>query len=173
MYREFRNAANMTRENASEEIGVAERTLAKYESGEIIPDAGKVLKMSQVYKDLELTHWYCRNTCPIGRAFKYEVLDNVSEDPLHVLTKLEEEMTEALNEITRARMALINSQKESGWCQNTMATVSVFFREMLDVDHVIEKIKMKWGRKLDLRKFIADHNKKCLEKGYFKNKKGA
>ncbi|MEZ2661266.1 helix-turn-helix domain-containing protein [Aneurinibacillus aneurinilyticus] len=173
MYREYRNAARMTIESASEEIGVAPRTLAKYESGEIIPDAEKVFKMSEAYSDPEITHWYCRNACAIGRAFKYEVLDNVSEDSLHMLEKLEEETEEMLSQIKQARRALINSRKESGWCSETMISVGIWFREMLDVDHVIEKIKMEWGRKLDLRKFVSDHNKKCADKGYFKKKRGA
>lgn len=173
MYRECRNAACMTLERASEEIGIAPRTLAKYESGEIVPDAGKVLRMSQVYQDPEVTNWYCRNACSIGQAFKYEVLNNVSEDSLHMLEKLEEETEEMLGKIKQARRALINSQKESSWCKDTIAAVSGWFREMIDVDHVIEKIKMEFGRKLDIRQLISEHNRKCEDRGYFKRRKGA
>jgi transcriptional regulator with XRE-family HTH domain len=170
MYRECRNAACMTVERASEEVGVAPRTLAKYESGEIVPDAEKVFRMSQIYNDPELAHWYCRTHCAIGRAFNYEILNAVSDDPLHMLEKLEEETEEMLAKIKQARRALVNKDDEMHWCEKTIADVTVWLKEAFDVDHVIQKIKIKFGRVLDIRKLISEHNKKCEERGYFRRK---
>lgn len=166
MYRKCRNEANMTIERASEEIGVAPRTLAKYESGEIVPDAEKVLTMSRLYNEPEMTHWHCRTHCEIGRAFNYEILDAVSDNPLHMLEKLEEETEEMLAKIKQARRALINKDDDSNWCTKTVETVTGWVREMFDVDHTIQKIKIEFGRILDMSRLVYEHNQKCEERGY-------
>jgi transcriptional regulator with XRE-family HTH domain len=170
MYRECRNGAGFSIESASEAIGVAPRTLSAYEAGDIIPDAEKAMKMSKAYGRPDLAQWHCRNACAIGRAYHYELLDGVSDDPLHMLEKLEEETEEMLDKIKQARRALINSQKTS-WCDKTISTVTSWVREMFDVEHTIEKIKVEFGRILDMRTLVSEHNQKCLERGYIRKER--
>lgn len=173
MFRECRNRAGFTAETAAERLDFSERSLRAYEAGETVPDAKRTMLMCQLYNDPELAQWYCRTHCAIGRDFNYEILNAVSDDPLHMLEKLEEETAEMLGKIKQARRALINKGDEKSWCDKTVADVTVWLKEAFDVDHVLEKIKIKFGRALDIRKLVSEHNKKCEDRGYFKRKKGA
>ncbi|MED0681379.1 hypothetical protein P4T20_19180, partial [Aneurinibacillus thermoaerophilus] len=113
---------------------------------------------------------YCRTHCAIGRAFNYEILNAVSDDPLHMFEKLEEETEEMLAKIKKTRRVLMNTGQKKSWCESTVETVTDWLREAFDVAHVIQKIKIEFGRFLDIRKLVNEHNKKCEQRGYFKRK---
>lgn len=73
MLRAARNAASLSREEASHRLFIGSRTLADYESGRTIapPDVAK--RMAEVYDEPTLTADYCSNICPIGQALAHSV----------------------------------------------------------------------------------------------------
>ena len=65
----FNNRLN-SRANAADMIGVSESSLSDYELGltKVVPN-DKVMLMAELYGDPELTAWYCKNICPIGKDY--------------------------------------------------------------------------------------------------------
>lgn len=76
MYREARESAGISREEAAFRLCIGTRTLAYYEVGERMPAPDVVLKMCQTYRKPELTLRYCRK-CPIGEIYSYDWLNNI------------------------------------------------------------------------------------------------
>lgn len=138
-YREGRKFAGLTIEESAFRFHIAPRTLSKYESGDIVPPPEVVLQMSREYRQPEMTLRYCHENCAIGKAYGYEVLDAVDTNPVTVLAKLMDEMSEAQDMLGRAMGLAINkkaatsSRIRSGksspgryWSFSTWSTISRF-----------------------------------------------
>ena len=71
MLKTARNAASLSREEASHRLFVGSRTLADYESGRTIvpPDVAK--RMAEVYEEPTLPADYCAQVCPIGQVLAH------------------------------------------------------------------------------------------------------
>ena len=94
VYKDARLEKGLTLEKAAELIHCTSRTVWAFEN-EKNPDAYYVSMMAKIYDKPELTLFYCKNNCPIGRDFSYELLDNIDLNITTILSKLNIEMKEA------------------------------------------------------------------------------
>ena len=67
MYRLARLLSNLTLEEAAELIPCGARSIWRYEKGEKTPLPDIVQRMSEVYNCADLSGWYCKNVCQIGK----------------------------------------------------------------------------------------------------------
>ena len=71
----------LSREGASEELGIDRSRLARIELGSKNPFPDEVLMMSEIYGAPELKNYYCKHMCALGKDFpevKSEGLDRIS-----------------------------------------------------------------------------------------------
>lgn len=73
IYKLARIAAGITQLETLDKIHIAQRTLARIESGETIPDPEIVLAMEDRYGDTKLSARHCAEVCPIGLKYCNEV----------------------------------------------------------------------------------------------------
>ena len=66
LYTASRCRVDMTRFDASLDLHLSDRTLARYELDEAVPPPGVVQAMGQLYKDPLLPVRYCTEVCPLG-----------------------------------------------------------------------------------------------------------
>lgn len=164
VYKDARLAKGLTLEEAAELIHCTSRTVWAFEN-EKNPDAYYVSMMAKTYDKPELTLFYCKNNCPIGRDFSYELLDNIDLNITTILTKLNIEMKEAQGVMNSLISQSINHEFE-----NNMEKFEEDLQELLDVEHNIEILKIKLHQWLDVKKITNIHNEKCIERNYTKKK---
>ena len=68
-YQKCREMREMSREYASEMIGVEPETLGRYERGEVKPSMDKVANMCRVYNMPSLAWWYVKYETALGTFF--------------------------------------------------------------------------------------------------------
>lgn len=80
IYQRSREARELSREAASEAlVHVSPERIEKIESGKSAPHPDEVLGMERVYRNPELSNYYCTHECPIG--MKYEPEASLKELP--------------------------------------------------------------------------------------------
>lgn len=90
MYKEARNKARLSMEEAAFRANIGTRTLAKYEAGKT-PPPDVALKLAEVYEDPDLIASYCSRECPIGRIFRPEVKTvDIAVATLRLLSELKD-----------------------------------------------------------------------------------
>ena len=87
-----RESAGLTREAASERLGlISTDRIYRIENGSL-PDPEEVLKMAEIYKDVSLCNYYCAHECRIGQEYVPEVqikdLPQITLEILATLNKL-------------------------------------------------------------------------------------
>ena len=90
IYQIAREEAGLTREKASETIGIiSESAIEKIEYGQMLPAPDYVLAMAKAYNKPELCNNYCAKECPIGNVYVPEVkTTELSQIVLHLLASL-------------------------------------------------------------------------------------
>jgi Helix-turn-helix. len=166
VYKRARKRARLTIEEAAFRLHVAPRTLAKYEAGENTPPPEVVLAMSREYRAPELVARYCRQNCAIGQAQGYEVLDRVNLDPPSVMLKLMGEMAEAQGVLQKMLELVVNKNRREDFSNEEWTEFVKCFHEFLDVEHNIAILKLSLGAWYDIAELVAQHNRKCIERGY-------
>lgn len=172
MYKQARNDVGLSLEEASFKLHIGRRTLCKYESGETAAPADVVLGMSKLYKAPSMTQIYCREYCPIGQTYSYEVLNNVNLDPASVLLKLMGEMEEAEKVLNKLLALVVNKNQRDDFTPAEWTDFTTYVQEYLDVEHCIEVFKIILGHWCNVADLINQHNQKCITKGYIKKEKG-
>ena len=170
MYKTSRKSANLSIEESAFRLHIAPRTLCKYEAGETVPGPEVVLAMSREYGKPEMTLTYCRENCAIGRAYGYEVLNGVDTSLVTVLAKLGGEIDEARGLLGRAMSLAINRMERDCFTDGEWGEFSGAVLEFMDVEHNIEVLKLALGKMCDVSELVEQHNKKCRDSGYTKQK---
>jgi transcriptional regulator with XRE-family HTH domain len=171
MYREARNHAGLSIERAAEAIHCAPRTLCKYEARETRPSPEIALTMGRAYNAPALTMLYCRRECAIGQAYCYDVLNNVDLSPTGILTKYRHEAKEAHEALEQLTILLLNKHGKTDCTDAELKEIWQWSLEMLDLEHVIETLKLRLCDFLDVAALIEEHNDKCQKKKYVCMKK--
>jgi len=165
IYKKARLKANLTLEKAAELMHCNVRTVWAHEN-EKYPDAYYVSMMAEIYNKPELNQYYCKNHCPIGMKLRYELLDNVDLNVTTVLSKLRVEMIEAQEVMDD----LINLSINDSF-NDDLKLFEKGFQELLDVEHNILTLRLSVNKWIDIKKSIATHNKKCVDRNYTKKEK--
>lgn len=92
VYQLAREELDLSREKASELIGISPSTLEKLENGDTRLQPDHVLAMSEAYGRADLRNYYCSHECPIG-------LKDVPEVEVKDLTRVALEISVALDNI--------------------------------------------------------------------------
>jgi len=167
MYKQTRKQARLSIDEASFQLHIAPRTLCKYEAGESLPSPETALAMGKVYKAPVLTMLYCRKECAIGRSYCYDVLNNVDTSPAAILTKYRQEEREAHEALEHMAELMLNKRGRKECTEVELKELYRWSLEMLDLEHVIETLKLRLWDFLDVADLVKDHNRKCLEKHYY------
>lgn len=173
MYKQARKDAGLSIEEAAFRIHIAPRTLCKYEAVETVPPPEVVLAMAREYKRPEMTQLYCRETCPIGQAYSYEVLNAVNTDLAHIVLKVAEEVEEAKAALDKAMRIVINKRARNDFSDQEWNDFRQAVMEFIDVEHAVEVLKIALGKMTDISAMVAEHNRKCEQKGYVRKEKTA
>lgn len=168
MYRVARESSGLSRARAAEELYICERTLAKIEHGEITPAPEVADRMNEVYGLHHLSMWYCKNECPIGQKYCYEILDNVDLSPMAIFAKYRQESNEAYEALDMLTNLLLNKKDKHNCSEDELNEIRRWGHELLDLEHVIETFKLRLWDFLDVKDLIKEHNEKCFKKGYVK-----
>jgi len=171
MYKQTRKNAKLSIEEAAFQLHIAPRTLCKYEAGESLPRPETAKAMGEVYKTPSLTMLYCRKECAIGRAYCYEVLNNVDLSPIAILTKYRQEEREAHEALKNLAELMLNKHGREDCTEEELRELRRWTLEMLDLEHVIETLKLRLWDFLDVADLVNEHNQKCLEKRYVDERK--
>jgi transcriptional regulator with XRE-family HTH domain len=168
-YKVARKAVGLSIEEAAFRLYIAPRTLQNYEDKNT-PPADVVLKMAKEYHRPELTNLYCRETCPIGQAYSYEVLENIDTSLPAVMIKLHTELEEAREVFNKALRLVVNKRERADFSDKEWSEFCEVIQDFLDVEHVVEVLKLALGRMIDVTQLVSQHNQKCRERGYTKRK---
>jgi transcriptional regulator with XRE-family HTH domain len=140
MFREARNRAGLSREEASFRVHIGSRTLADYEHGVTTPPADVVLRMSEVYEDPGLVAAYCAQCCPIGQVFAHSVPDhgNLCQSVLGLL--------EEHNDVAQIRDNLVRIASDGVIDEDEIPIFKNIMAELLDLEKRIEELKLQAAR---------------------------
>lgn len=171
--REARTGQGMSRASLASKIGLSPRTIEAYEAGKQVPPADVALAISRECRIPWLTQIYCRKYCPIGQKYSYEVLEGVNLDPQSVILKLAGEFDEARAVLGKMEELVINKNSREDFSEAEWREFTRCLAEFLDVEHVVECLKISLGYWTDVGDLIKAHNDKCWQRGYVQKKKTA
>ncbi len=168
MYKWGRKKAGLTIEDAAYKLNVAPRTLAKYEAGSLKPPDEIVVNMNKLYKCPWLTQYHCRKYCAIGMTYGYEIMNNVNLDLPSILLKLKTELEEATLEVSIMLEIAVNKNSRDDFTEDEWEKFIKAVHEFIDVEHVVETLKIALGHWTDVSEIVRSHNEKLYERGYIK-----
>ena len=100
IYMRSREAAGLTRDAASEQLGfISADRIYRIENG-ALPDPEEVLQMAKIYQDMSLCNYYCANECRIGQKY-------VPEIEIKDLSQITVEMLATLNHLNKDKDRLL------------------------------------------------------------------
>jgi len=143
----------------------------EYGQREMTPE--QALQLSRILNRPELTMVYCRKNCAIGRAFCYDILNNVDLSPMAILAKYWQEAKEAQEALDNLTELMLNKAGAQDCTQAELAGIRRWAHELLDLEHVIETLKLRLWDFLDVGELVREHNQKCVERRYYCSKKPA
>lgn len=165
-----RREAGFTQAELARKMHMSLRAYQNMAYGEgITPD--QAMQLSQILNAPALTMVYCRRECSIGRHFCYEILNNVDLSPVAILAKYRQEEKEAHEAFENLLDLLINKSGSEDCTPGQLDEIWRWSLEMLDLEHVIETLKLRLWNFIDVGALVREHNHKCLSKGYYDEKK--
>ena len=166
--KQARRKVGMTLREAGYRLGFSERHIRHLEAGTRPIDANTIVRAADLYDAPHLTVHFCRYSCSIGERYCYEPLNAVDTSPVAILTKYRDEKREVDTVLGGLISAVLNKRdgEDLSPCEKTVFERA--FQELLDVEHVIEVLKLAAARFIDVPGAIAKHNQKCIDSGYVK-----
>lgn len=133
MYKQMRNKAGYSIENAAFRLHIAPRTLAKYEAEDKAPPE-VVLAMAELYNTPHLLHWQCKNNCPIGELLGHEVTKKS-------LTTAVIQFISALNSISAKANELVEIAEDEQITEDEYGRVAEIRPRLSRLEHCILEMK--------------------------------
>ena len=143
-------------------------SLGCYERGVRAPSPDMVVELADIYKEPFLTQRYCKSNCAIGKSYSYEILDNIDLNLSNVALKLLEEHRESHDVLSDVLILITNKKSISDFSYTEMQRLKENVHELLDTEHTIEIFKIALNKFLNMKELIAEHNQKCIDRGYVK-----
>lgn len=144
MFREARNRAGISRDEAAFRLHIGTRTLTNYEHQITVTPPEIALRMQEIYKDPTLTARYCSDYCPIGQVFAHSVPDhgNLCQSVLGLL--------EEHNDVAEIRDSLIEIASDGIIDAHELDVFEDIMDELLDLEKKIEEIKLQAAHMLSI-----------------------
>jgi len=169
--RQARKKAGFTQEQAAKKMFMGLRQYQRLEYGEQEMSPEEAVRLAKILNCHALTMVYCRKHCAVGQRYCYDVLNNVDLSPIAILAKMRQEKQEAAEALEKMAEIMLNKRSADDCSELELQELWRWSLEMLDVEHVIETLKMRlWGF-LDVAALVREHNLKCLERRYVDEKK--
>ncbi len=136
MFRQARNRAGMSRDEAAFRLHIGTRTLTNYEHQITVTPPEIALRMQEIYKDPTLTARYCADYCPIGQIFAHRVPDN--QHLCSVVLGLLKEQADVEN----LREKLIEITADGVIDQDEIPELERILEELMDLEKKIADFKL-------------------------------
>ena len=130
VYLQARNKLNISREAASEMIGISASTLKGIENGTSFPGPDVVYAMSKAYREPELCNYYCSMECPIGMKYVHKVQ---TKD----LTKITLETIDAMNSVNEKIKHFVSITKDGEVSEDELRE---FISMQIDLERVSKSV---------------------------------
>lgn len=138
IYFESREAAGLTRAQASEIIGtMSESRIEKLETGKTAIYPEDVVDMSIAYKKPELCNYYCTHECKIGKTSVPEVSNKLS-----TLSEIVLGMLSALNSLDRQKDRLIDITADGEITDDELPDFVNIQKQLDQIDLTVEALKI-------------------------------
>ncbi len=171
LIQQARKRAGMTQEQTAKAMFVGLRQYQRFEYGEQEMTPEEALRLSKILDFPTFTMAYCRRACAIGKRYCFELLNNVDLSPTGVLTKYRQEEREANEALQHLSEILLNKKCRDDCTEAELGQIWRWSHEMLDVEHVIETLKMQLWDFIDVAALVREHNMKCHDKRYVDREK--
>ena len=148
------------------EIEISTESLGCYERGVRDPSPGMVVELAGIYGEPFLTQRYCKYNCAIGQAYSYEILDSVDLNLSNIALKLLEEHRESHDVLAETLVLITNKRSKLDFTEDEINKLKLNVHELLDTEHTIEIFKIALNKFIDMKEMIAEHNDKCIRRGY-------
>ena len=168
-----RKEAGLTQVELAKQMHMSLRSYQQLESGQRQLIASLALRLAQILRAPGLTMIYCRRSCPIGQAYCYDILNNVDLSPIAILAKYRQEAGEAQEALGNLTELLLNKTGAKDCSQQELAEIRRWAHELLDLEHVIETLKLRLWDFLNVGDLVKEHNQKCFDRQYYCDKKPA
>lgn len=166
-----RERAGLTQEPVARALHMSTSNYRRYENGELPLTTEIVVKLSKILNCPTLTMVWCRKGCDIGRLYCFDILNNVDLSPTAILSKYRQEEREAHAALDEMLDIVLNKRGAADCTDQELAKLWNAAQEMLDMEHVIETLKLRLWNFLNVRDLVHEHNRKCHQKGYVDMKK--
>lgn len=163
-----RKKQGLTQAELARRLHMSLRSYQLLESGQQALTADQAMRLAGALNAPGLTMAYCRAGCPIGQAYSYELLNNVDLSPTAILVKYRQEAREANDALEKLSDLMLNKRMDQDCSEAEMAEIRRQAHELLDLEHVIETLKLQLWKFLDMGELIREHNQKCLDRHYYK-----
>ena len=167
-----RREAGITQAEIAKRLHISLRLYQSIEYGEQLT-ADTALRLSRILRAPGITMSYCRGKCPIGQCLSYELLNNVDLSPVTILAKYKQEEQEAGEAVEALIGFLLNKSGAADCTDEELVAIKTKAGEMLDVEHVIELLKLRLWDFVDVESLMRTHHEKCLQRGYYDTEKPA
>ena len=135
-YQEIREDLNLTREQASELLDfISADRLEKIENQKTPIRPEEVLKMSEVYRRVELCNYYCSHECPIGQRYVPEVENKE-------LSQITLEMLALLNSLDAQKNRLIEITVDGKITKDELKDFNRIKEQLDEMSKTISSLKM-------------------------------
>ncbi len=129
IYQQYRENAGLTREKASEAMGIVSETrIEKIESDKTVPYPDEIMAMAECYKTPDLCNYYCSNECPIGQKYVPQVqakeLTQIVLEVLATLNSLDKDK-DRLIEISADGEVSEEEEKDFGYIKEQLDKISL------------------------------------------------
>lgn len=168
-----RKEAGYSQPELAREMHLSLRAYQYLEYGERELTPEQALQLSRILCRPELTMVYCRKNCAIGRAYCYDILNNVDLSPMAILAKYRQEAREAQEALDNLTELMLNKAGAQDCTQAELSQIRRWTHELLDLEHVVETLKFRLWDFLDVGELVQEHNQKCMDRRYYCNKKPA
>lgn len=161
-----RERAGLTQDPVARALHMSTSNYRRYENGELPLNTEIVVKLSKILDCPTLTMVWCRKGCDIGRLYCYELLNNIDLSPMAILAKYRQEEREAHVALDEMLDIVLNKAGAADCTDDELRRLWLAALEMLDVEHVIETLKLRLWDFLNVADLVANHNRKVIERGY-------
>ena len=166
-----RERAGLTQDPVARALHMSTSNYRRYENGDLQLTTEIVVKLSQILDCPTLTMVWCRKGCDIGRLYCFDILNNVDLNPTAILAKYRQEEREAHEALDVMLEIVLNKKGADDCTDKELHDLWHCALEMLDLEHVIETLKLRLWEFMNVGDLVAEHNRKCNERGYVDSKK--
>lgn len=165
LIQQARAKAKLTQEEVARRLYIAKRQYQNYEYGAPIPH-DLAVRLGDILECPAIPLSLCRLQCPVGKKFSYVILNNVDISLMAILMKYRQEEAEAHGAIEHMAEIMLNKRGAEDCTPEELQELKKCMHEALDLEHVIEVLKLQAEPFLSIAELVKEHNRKCGERRY-------